>query len=180
MKKFIVLTPEQFAKLQKGAERVLGEESEREKSLSNLVSRLKTTVKPEDFDKFQNLFHRFIADQKSLRQSIQLPIESSSAPDHETESSAPVDGGLSFHFGSENDEDQYFVRKGAVKKQARTTREEEAPSSYTSFASRKRRLPNSTPDTRKKKKKIDVTPNFSTSPNLKTRSKLQWDVRPLK
>lgn len=177
MKKFIILTPEQFAKLQKGAERVLGEESQREKSLSNLVSRLKPDVKPEEFDKYQKLFHRFIADQKSLRRSIQLPIESN---DEGGMTEAPVDGGLSFHFGKEDDENNYFAEKRSVKKQSSTVEEEELPTSYRSFANRKRRLPKSTPDIKKKKKRFDITPDFSTSPNLKTRSKLKWDVRPLK
>lgn len=169
MKKFIILTPEQFAKLQKGAERVLDEESKREKELSNLVSHLKPQVKPEQFDKYQDLFHRFIADQKSLRRSIQVPLESSYEGD---DASAPVDGGLSFHYGEDDKNDLTSVRPQSA---------QELPSNYSAFASRKRRLPRSTPDKNKKKKKFDITPNFSKSPNLKTRSRnLKWDVRPLK
>lgn len=177
MKKMIIVTPEQWARLQRGSEQVIGEEKQREKNLSSFVRRMgKSAVNPENFDKFQTLFNRFISDQRRAREPIEIGFgEPQDEADH------PREGGLSFTRGpgwedSDSDEPKRTTPFSASHFEDRYDGDDEedypplrSPKKrisdsrvvYKHFASAKRKRQSgstSTPNPKRKRRGLEVTP----------------------
>lgn len=151
MSKMIVLTPDQFAKLLKGSEKINESQQKVESDLSSYVRSLgKGAPKPEQFDRFQNLFNRFLSDQRRAREPVRIPIHDENDLYDEEEEGL---GGLSFRRADEAD--------ASVLNRASHSRLSSAPSFRTfKLGKRKRASTASTPKTKpKKRKSSEITPN---------------------
>ena len=158
----IVLTPEQWARLQKGSERISDSEKRTEEDLSKLLKGTKSknrNKQAETFDRFQTLFHRFISDQKRSRQPLRIPLQAE-------------DEWVDYNDGDDDAGGTSFSRTLAGGEEQR-----EIPT-YESFTSRDQsKTKVSTPRKVKKKRKgLEVTPkrNLLTQPR-KLRSKVKWE-----
>lgn len=162
MKKMLVLTPEQWAQLQRGTEQVLNAEIKREKELTDYVKKLdlkSLPKKPENFDRFQTLFHRFISDQKKARAPIAMEIKEDRDEWEDVDSGDdnvyPDDskGGTSF---TRRDKPPPFRHDSAEPEVQEEEEDGPGPSSYGEFANSKiknRKSIKSTPRTVKTKKR---------------------------
>lgn len=160
MSKMILLSPDQFAKLLKEGERVIEVENKREQDLSGYVKSLgRAAPKAEQFDRYQSLFNRFVADQRRAREPIKIPIQED---DDGYEDDNGELGGLSFRRGSESD----------VETARSTHRLSSVPSFRGFIAGKKRKSTSSTPKIKTKRKKTtEVTPRKEL---LNASRKLRW------
>lgn len=161
MSKMIILTPEQFAKLLKGSAKINETQQKVETDLSSYVKSLgKGSPKPEQFDRFQNLFNRFLSDQRKSREPLKIPIHDENDLDDEEHGV----GGLSFRRGDEG--------LGSVLNRSTHDTLSSIPS-FRGFkiAKRKRPSTSSTPKAKAKRKSSEVTPDKNL---LEGDRKLRW------
>lgn len=181
MKKMLVLTPEQWAHLHRGSQQISASEVKREKELTDYVKKLNlknNATKPENFDRFQTLFHRFMADQKKARAPIRMSLtneddEWADIEDDDTDSP----GGKSFVY---NDDDDPPDTPPSRKRKAETPLDETtADPSWKSFSATKRKSIVSTPKPKRKRKAPGITPDKRSLKKGRLRSDPEWQEVPV-
>lgn len=179
MRKMLVLTPEQWAQLQRGTQQLIKSENKREKQLSEYVNKLdlkELPKKPEKFDRFQTLFHRFISDQKKARAPLTMELK----PENDVWADVDYDdtdspGGSSFVYNDRS------ASKSPSRKQAAAAAAPTAdPGGYKSFATSRvnRKSVVSTPRVKRKRRGQEVTPDHSLvkkRPKRSLRSGVTWE-----
>ena len=184
MRKMLVLTPEQWARLQRGSQQLVKSENKREKQLSDYVNKLdlkELPKKPEKFDRFQTLFHRFISDQKRARAPLTMELK------HENDEWVDEDfddtdspGGSSFVYNDRSASKSPSRKKTAAAAAAGAAAATSDPGGYKSFVRNRanRKSVVSTPRPKRKRRGPEVTPDLSLvkkRPKRSLRSGVTWE-----
>lgn len=182
----IILTPDQWSRLNYGADRHVAEIKKREKDLTNFVKQTKgkekNMTKPEDFNTYQSLFDRFVTDQRETREPVHIPIVGGKEEKH---SERTTSGGTSFldenyqPLFEDVERDEYEDISKPVKLKKRISA---ALPTFTQFKRGRlgRWSVKSTPVSKRKRKGQEVSPDQSLverSPHRKTRKWLKLDQK---
>lgn len=158
----IIFTPEQLARLLSRSEKINSAQQSVENKLSTYVKSLgKASPKPEQFDRFQNLFSRFLSDQRREREPVAIPLHE----EVEEVDDQPL-GGISFRRG-----------EGEVGSILNTPSDRRSSiTSFRKFVAGKRKSGTLT-STPKKRRTTEVTPDKNL---VDGERKLRWRVEKVK